>query len=105
MFVPKYTINNAILKHVGRIDASREIILNAPLVPVWEAKFRKEALERSVHHGTHIEGNPLTEEEVKEVLAGEDVVARDRDIQEVLNYRNVLKLLDDIASKQGYHYH
>ena len=97
MFVPKYTITNSILKNIGRIDAAREIVLNAPLVPAWEAKFKKEAVERSIHHGTHIEGNPLSEEEVRDVLEGEEVIARDRDIQEVLNYRNVLKYLDDIG--------
>lgn len=99
MFIPNYKITNSILKNVGRVDAAREIILNSPLVPVWEAKFRKEAMERTVHHGTHIEGNPLTQEEVQDVLAGEEVIARDRDIQEILNYRNVLKLIDEIATK------
>lgn len=98
MFVPKYTITNSILRNIGRIDGAREMILNAPLIPVWEAKFRREAAERMIHHGTHLEGNPLTEEEVKDVLAGEEVVARDRDIQEVLNYRNVLKYIDTVAN-------
>ncbi len=97
MFVPKYTITNSILKNIGRIDAAREVIINAPLVPVWEAKFRKEALERSIHHGTHLEGNPLSEEQVKEVLSGEEVIARYRDIQEILNYRNVLKFIDEVS--------
>lgn len=101
MFVPKYTITNSILRNIGRIDAAREIITNAPLVPAWEAKFRKEAVERTVHHGTHLEGNPLTQEEVNDVLEGEEVVARDRDIQEILNYRNVLKFIDTIASQIG----
>lgn len=101
MFIPKYTINNKILKDIGRIDAAREIIMNAPLVPAWEAKFRKEAAERTVHHGTHLEGNPLTEEEVKDVLEGNEVVARERDIQEVLNYRNVLKFIDAVAAQIG----
>ena len=44
MFVPKYTITNKILKNIGIIEAAREIIVNAPLVPAWEAKFRKEAM-------------------------------------------------------------
>ena len=99
MFVPNYKITNSILKNVGRIDGAREVIMNAPLVPAWEAKFRKEAMERTVHHGTHLEGNPLNEDEVKDVLEGEEVVARDRDIQEILNYRNVLKFIDDIADQ------
>ncbi len=98
MFIPKYTITNSILKNVGHTDGARELILNAPLIPVWEAKFRKEAAERMIHHGTHLEGNPLTQEEVHDVLSGEEVVARDRDIQEVLNYRNVLKYVDGIAN-------
>lgn len=98
MFVPKYTINNAILKNIGVIDASREVILNAPLIPAWEAKFRKEAIERTVHHGTHLEGNNLTDEEVKDVLDGKEILARDRDVQEVINYRNVLKFIESIAS-------
>lgn len=101
MFVPKYTITNSILKNVGISDASREVILNAPLIPVWEAKFRKDALERSVHHGTHLEGNNLSVDEVKDILDGREVLARDRDVQEVLNYRNVLKFIDSIAERIG----
>src|SRR3990167_1178935 len=97
MFVPKYTITNSILKNVGVIDASREVIINAPLIPAWEAKFKKEAIERTVHHGTHLEGNRLTDEEVKDVLDGKEILARDRDIQEIINYRNVLKFIDEIA--------
>ena len=101
MFVPKYSITNKILRNVGIADASREVIMNAPLVPVWEAKFRKDASERFIHHGTHLEGNPLSEEEVRDVLDGQEVVARDRDIQEILNYRNVLKFVDGVATQIG----
>ncbi|MBI3109489.1 Fic family protein [Candidatus Daviesbacteria bacterium] len=101
MFVPKYTITNKILKDIGMIEAAKEVIINAPLVPAWEAKFRKEAIERTIHHGTHLEGNPLSEEEVKDVLEGHEVVARDRDIQEILNYRNVLKFIDGVAMQIG----
>lgn len=102
MFVAKYTITNLVLKNIGVIDVAREIILNAPLIPAWEAKFRKEAMERFVHHGTHLEGNRLSEEEVKDVLDGKEIVARERDIQEVLNYRNVLKFIDSIANQIGF---
>lgn len=101
MFIPKYTINNKILKDIGIIEAAKEVILHAPLVPAWEAKFRKEAMERTVHHGTHLEGNGLSEEEVKDVLEGEQVIARDRDVQEVINYRNVLKFIDAVQAQIG----
>ncbi|MBI2086225.1 Fic family protein [Candidatus Daviesbacteria bacterium] len=101
MFVPKYTITNKILKDIGIVEAAREIIMNAPLVPAWEAKFRKEAIERTIHHGTHLEGNQLSSEEVRDVLEGQEVVARDRDIQEIINYRNVLKFIEGVYTQIG----
>lgn len=94
MYTPKFTISNLILKNIGKIEASKEIIENAPLVPAYEAKFRQEAVIRTVHHGTHIEGNPLDTGEVEAVLEGEEVNARDRDVQEILNYRQVLSYID-----------
>ncbi len=99
MFIPKFSITNKILKDIGIVEAAKEVIMNAPLVPAWEAKFRKEAVERTIHHGTHLEGNSLSEEEVKDVLEGHEVVARDRDVQEVINYRNVLKFIDAVQTQ------
>lgn len=101
MFVTKYTITNRMLKNIGTVDAAREVILNSPLIPAWEAKFRKEAMERVVHHGTHLEGNQLSFEEAQGVLDGQEVLARDRDIQEVINYRNVVRFIGDISAKIG----
>lgn len=80
------------------MEASREVILNAPLVPAYEKKFREEAIVRTVHHGTHIEGNELNISEAAQVLKGQQIVGRDRDIQEVINYRNVISFLDNVAS-------
>jgi Fic family protein len=100
MYTPKFTITNKILKHIGVVESAREIIENAPLVPAWEAKFREEALVRTVHHGTHIEGNELNITEAEKVLAGAKIVGRDRDIQEVLNYRNVLQFIEQYDNNE-----
>lgn len=94
MYTPQFTITNKLLKLIGTIEAAKEVIENSPLVPAWEAKFREEAIVRTVHHGTHIEGNELNKTEAEQVLAGGKIVGRDRDIQEVLNYRNVLKYIE-----------
>lgn len=99
MYQPQFTITNKILKTIGIIEAAKEVIENSPLVPAWEAKFREEALVRTVHHGTHIEGNDLSKTEAEKVLAGHTIVGRERDIQEVLNYRNVLKFIGDFQGK------
>jgi Fic family protein len=101
MYAPKYTISNKILKNIGAIEASKEIIENAPLVPSFEKQFQSDAYIRTIHHGTHIEGNDLTLYQTRKILEGADVYARARDIQEVINYRNVMTLLDELAVKRG----
>lgn len=111
MFRPRYTITNKILSNIGAIEAAKEVIENAPLVPDWEAKFRQDALIRTVHFGTHVEGNDLTlsqserivkedpgrDESAEEVAKRTGVVARERDVQEVINYRNVIRFVDQLA--------
>lgn len=94
MYSPKFSITNQILKNIGTIEACREVIDSAPLIPAYEKKFRDEAMVRMVHHGTHIEGNKLDLEQAEKVLLGEHVVARDRDIQEVINYRKVMEYIN-----------
>ena len=42
-----------------------------------------------------------TLDQVKRVLEGEEVIAHERDVQEVINYRNVMRLLDDLSAKRG----
>lgn len=97
MYSPKFSITNKILKNIGIVEAAREVIINAPLVPAYEKKFREEAIVRTVHHGTHIEGNELNITEAQAVLKGQSIVGRDRDIQEIINYRNVINFLDFVA--------
>lgn len=90
MYKPVFTITNKILKNIGSIEASKEVIDHAPLLPYYEKQFREDALVRTVHYGTHIEGNELNLTQAEKVLQGEEVTARDRDIQEVINYRKVM---------------
>ena len=100
MFSPKYSISNKILNNIGTIEAAREVIVHAPMLPAYEKKFREEAIVRTVHHGTHIEGNKLDKNEAKDILLGRDVVGRPRDIQEVINYRRVIDLIDEEAKRK-----
>ncbi|MBU2577468.1 Fic family protein [Patescibacteria group bacterium] len=95
MYNPKYTITNKILQSIGAIEACREVVNNAPLIPSYEKQFQEEAKLSVIHHGTHIEGNELSFTQAEGVLEGKEIVAGERDIQEVINYRNVLKYLDE----------
>jgi len=97
MYIPNYSISNKVLQQIGTIEASREVINHAPLLPYYEKKFQSEALLRSVHHGTHIEGNELNLTQAERVIMGQQIIARERDIQEVLNYRRVMEHIDEIG--------
>ncbi|MCB9813439.1 MAG: Fic family protein [Pseudomonadales bacterium] len=106
MYQPEFKITNNLLTYISRIESAKALIDHAPLVPAWEAKFRDEAFTRTVHYGTKIEGNDLTKEQAQQVVRLDNVVdtseiskqtgilARARDIQEVLNYRNVISWID-----------
>ncbi|MBP9819480.1 Fic family protein [Candidatus Woesebacteria bacterium] len=106
MYTPNFSITNNLLTYISRIEAAKAVIDQAALVPAWEAKFRDEALTRTVHFGTKIEGNDLTQEQAQQVVRLDDVsdttevirrtglLARERDIQEVINYRNVIAWID-----------
>ncbi|PIP53167.1 hypothetical protein COX08_02485 [Candidatus Beckwithbacteria bacterium CG23_combo_of_CG06-09_8_20_14_all_34_8] len=90
------------------------MIDSAPIIPAWEKTFQEEAVIRTVHYGTHLEGNDLTLGQAKivydhvdkennifkspKVIADETgVVARDRDIQEIINYRKVMEYVDSLS--------
>ena len=101
MFKPQFTISNPILKHIGSIEGAKEVIDYAVMVPAWEVKFQEEARVRTVHFGTKIEGNELNFSQTQRVLEGQEVLARERDIQEVINYRNVIEYIDRLGERYG----
>lgn len=98
MFSPVFTINNQILKNIGTVEASKSLIDEAPLIPAYEKQFQQDAVIRTVHYGTRIEGNDLTYQEVAKLVEGQKVQAGDRDILEVINYRNVMNYLEELWS-------
>ena len=99
MYQPNFIITNKILNHIAEIYASRELILNASLLPKWKVKLRKEAILKMAHHSTSIEGNRLTIDEVSKLLQGEDIAAWEKDKKEVLGYVKVLEYIDDLGEK------
>ena len=97
MFEPNFSYTNKIVRNLTFTTDARAIILNAPLVPRWEVSLRRDALLRSAHASTAIEGNPLSFEEVSALAAGRDVMVRRKDRQEVLNYLEALEKIPDFA--------
>lgn len=98
MFSPIFSINNRILRNIGFIEGAKAIIDEAPLIPAYEKQFQQDAIVRTVHYGTRIEGNDLTFQDVAKLIEGRSVTGQDRDIQEVINYRNVVTYLEELWS-------
>lgn len=95
MYRPTYTISNKMLRHIGVIEACKQFIDHAPLLPYYEKKFQDDAMVRTVHYGTHIEGNELNLSQAERVMMGEHVVARERDVQEIINYRKAMEYISE----------
>ncbi len=101
MYQPRFTISQKMLRDIGLIEGAKAVVESAALLPAWEAKFKEEAEVRAVHYGTHVEGNELNLEQARKVLEGKEIVARERDIREVVNYRKVLGYLEKISKETG----
>jgi len=102
MFKPNFRYTHKIVNNLTAIAKARAVILNAPLIPKWEVSLRREALLRSAHSSTAIEGNPLTLEQVSELAAGRDIMVRRKDKKEVLNYLEALEKIPEFAERKPF---
>lgn len=95
IFQPKFKYTQRIVNNLLKITQARDVILNAKIIPKWDVSLRRDALIRSAHSSTAIEGNKLTLEEVSELALGRKIMATRKEKQEVLNYLNVLQNIQD----------
>ncbi|EKF86560.1 Fic family protein [Methanobacterium formicicum] len=94
MFNPCFTYNHELVNKLLEINSIRDFIVNAPVVLEMELSLKKDALLKSAHHSTAIEGNPLSLNQVDKLSKGIKIQGQKRAMQEVLNYLNVLKSMD-----------
>lgn len=101
MFEPQYNITSTILSRIAEIAEIKAAVERSRVLPLNEAQLRRQAILRMAHTSTSIEGNKLAQFEVGKVLEGKTVRASQKDILEVENYYNALKLLDEMTKKKG----
>jgi Fic family protein len=97
MFKPNFRYTHKIVNNLTQIASARDLILNSPMIPKWEVALRREAIIRSVHSSTSIEGNRLSLEQVSDLAHGREVMATRKDKQEVINYLNILENIDNLT--------
>lgn len=100
-FQPNYRITPAITKALMAIEADRQAITDLPMTSRVLQSLRESARLLSTHYSTQIEGNRLTEAQVKEVIEGGGrFPGRERDEEEVRNYFRALEFIEEQA-RQG----
>src|SRR5450756_1944419 len=99
MFEPRFTINNAIVAGLTRIERAVGFMSAARLSDDWIRDMQANALTLEAHHTTHIEGTQLTLEQATQLLAGQTIPEADPDdVRELLNYRTAFDLVAEYVS-------
>lgn len=98
MFNPKFTCTTKLINYIAEIAAIRQSILDSKIKPSYDLFLKNTAIINSSHNSTSIEGNPLTIEDVKKLFEGEKLNAPSKSKNEVLNYFDVLKNLENYES-------
>lgn len=101
MFAPRFEITPSIAKALMTIEADRQAIEQLPIDVEMIASLRETARLRATHYSTQIEGNRLTEVQVKQTLSGAQFPGRERDEAEVRNYYRALEEVERLAQSRG----
>lgn len=96
----KVTLTNEILKYVTEIDKNRYEAASVRLPKSVADKLRKNSKKKSSYASARIEGNPLSEKQVDEVIESDERKHYLRPEQEVRNYYLALNYLEEKAKKK-----
>ncbi len=94
-FIPNFQITPIIAIRLLEIERHKEVINVLPITGSVIASLRETARLMTTHYSTQIEGNTLTEEEVKQIAQGKSgFPGRERDEREVRNYFATLEYVE-----------
>lgn len=96
----KVTLNNEILKYITEIDKNRYKLSTVKLTRMVVNKLRKNSKKKSSYASTKIEGNPLSQKQVDEVIENDERKHYLKPEQEVRNYFLALNYLEEKAKKK-----
>src|SRR5580692_10652591 len=101
-FNPTFTITPAVANGLMRIEAVKQAIRTLLITPRVLANLRETARLFSTHYSTMIEGNRLTQEQVAQVIGGDQhFPGRERDQDEVKGYYAALDEVERAAKRGG----
>ena len=96
----KVTLTNEILKYITEIDKNRYKVSSVTLSKTIANRLRKNSKKKSSYASNKIEGNPLSEKQVDEVIESDDRKHFLKPEQEVRNYFLALNFLEEKVQKK-----
>ena len=99
-FKPIFSITNTIANNLLEIERVKEGIKTLPINPTLLASLRETAKIQTIHYSTQIEGNRLTQDEVKDLISKKKVVSntgRIRDEKEIKGYYTALDYIEKLV--------
>ena len=99
-FMIRVTLTNEILKYIIEIEKNRYRVSTVKLSRNVANKLRKNSKKKSSYASNKIEGNPLSEKQVDEVIESDERKHFLKPEQEVRNYFLALNYLEDMVNKK-----
>ena len=96
----KVTLTNEILNYITQIDENRYDVASFDLPKSVTNRLRKNSKKKSSYASTKIEGNPLSERQVDEVIESDDHKHFLKPEQDVRNYYLALNYLEEKVKKK-----
>ena len=96
----KVTLTNEILKYITEIEQNRYKVSSIKLPQTVMNKLRKNSKKKSTYASNKIEGNPLSEKQVDEVIENDERKHYLKPEQEVRNYFLALNFLEQKITKR-----
>ena len=93
-------LTNEILKYIMEIEKNRYMVSTVKMSRSVASKLRKNSKKKSSYASNKIEGNPLSEKQVDEVIEQDERRHFLKPEQEVRNYFLALQFLEEKAKKK-----
>ena len=100
----KVTLTNEILSYITEIEQNRYKVSSVKLSKAVMNRLRKNSKKKSSYASNKIEGNPLSEKQVDEVIESDERKYYLKPEQEVRNYFLALNYLEERANKNRQNY-
>jgi len=99
MFQPKFSLTLKLVNHLASIERLYGQLISQKLIPSISLKLQQRNQVLATHYSTSIEGNPLSPQEVTNIILG-DTIPTTKSELEVKNYFDALNYVSVAAQKR-----